>query len=190
MGARILMRELGEPVPALMICGLIFSDRDIFFEAVRELEVVFGPVEITSPLWEFTHTDYYCREMGSDLKRVFLAFSTLVPQDCLVEAKLSCRKIEENFLLAEHDSCSRKRQVNIDPGLLTPERLVLATGKNFTHRIYLGNGVFAETTLIATRSGFRTLEWTFPDYASHEILGFWNMVRGSYLKNLKKQGLI
>ncbi len=183
------MRELAEPVPALMICGLLFSSRDVFSRAVNRLEARFGPVCIVSPEWNFTHTDYYSQEMGPDLIRVFLVFDRMVPQDCLVDAKLGCRAIEEEFM-GETARGTPGRRVNIDPGLLTPERLVLATGKNFTHRIYLGSGVFAEITLMASRSGFKTLEWTFPDYASPDILEFWNGMRRKYLADLKKQGFI
>ncbi len=178
------MRELTEPLPAAMICGLLFSSRVTLRDTVVRLEERFGPVDITSPEYKFIHTDYYEAEMGPDLRRVFLVFSLHVSQDCLVYAKLECRKIERDFMKAGH------RSINIDPGLLTPERLVLATGKNFTHRIYLGRGVFAEVTLIASRSGFRTLEWTFPDYASPEILEFWNMTRKKYLAALKNKGLV
>ncbi len=183
------MRELSEPVPALFICGLLFSRREVFQSVRRRLEARFGPAE-TSPEWQFTHTDYYTQEMGPDLTRVFLVFSRLVSQDCLVDAKLACRHMEREFMNQAVPGGQSGRMVNIDPGLLTPERLVLATGKNFTHRIYLGKGVFAEITLIATRSGFRTLEWTFPDYASDKILDFWNNTRRKYLEQLKKQGII
>ncbi len=183
------MRELSEPVPALFFCGLLFSDTDIFRKARKRLEARFGQAD-SSPEWPFIHTDYYSQEMGSELTRVFLVFSKMVQQDCLPDAKLICREIEKEFMEDALSGRPPGRRVNIDPGLLTPERLVLATGKNFTHRIYLGRGVFAEITLIATRSGFRTLEWTFPDYASTEILEFWNSTRKTYLAELKKQGII
>lgn len=178
------MRERREPVPAMMVCGILFENREVCAGAVTELEKELGPVEIESREWRFVHTDYYRSEMGSALKRIFLTFSRRVPQDCLVAAKLACRRIEKKFMSGRH------RTVNIDPGILTPERLVLATCKNFTHRIYIGQGVFAEITLIATRSGFSTLEWTFPDYASREILNFWNLTRKRYLETLKTEGFI
>lgn len=178
------MRKLLEPLPAMMLCSILFRNRDVCAGAVARLEKEFGPVEIKSPEWQFDHTDYYRQEMGSDLMRIFLVFSRRVPQDCLVHAKLACRKIEKKFM-----SCG-SRTVNIDPGILTPERLILATCKNFTHRIYLGQGIFAEITLIATRQGLSRLEWTFPDYASAEIIEFWNITRQHYLAGLKAEGLI
>ncbi len=184
-----LMSKPREPVPALMICGILFSSRHAYEDAVIRLQEKFGAIATRSQEWDFVHTTYYCPEMGPDITRVFLVFSQLVPQDCLVEAKHSCRSIEEEFMV-EISGGRRGRRVNIDPGLLTPERLVLATNKNFTHRIYLSGGVFAEITLMATRSGFRPLEWTFPDYASPEILEFWNDVRRDYLQRLKREGLL
>ncbi len=178
------MKPLKTPVPAQFFCGLLFSNRTAYQGASSELEKRFGNIAHTSPEWPFDHTHYYDQEMGSGLARIFLLFSELVPQDSLIQAKLACRKIEEKFMTG------RGRQVNIDPGLLTPERLVLATGKNFTHRIYLGEGVFAEVTLMATRSGFKPLEWTFPDYATPEIMGFWNRRRKEYLQRLKMAGML
>ena len=78
-----------------------------------------------------------------------------------------------------------KRQVNIDPGYLSAERFVLATGKNYTHRIYLSKGIFADLTLIFTKGNFHTLPWTYPDYADLRMIRFLKIVREKYLLDLK-----
>ncbi len=73
------------------------------------------------------------------------------------------------------------RRINIDPGYINPERLILAKGKNFTHRVYLSKGIFADLTLIFQKGSFRPLEWTYPDYADPEIIGFFNDIRNKYM---------
>jgi hypothetical protein len=78
--------------------------------------------------------------------------------------------------------------VNIDPGYLLPERLVLATGKNFTHRIYIGQGIYADLTLIFQKGAFRTLPWTYPDYADRCLIDFLTLVRNKYMLDLKQAG--
>ena len=62
-----------------------------------------------------------------------------------------------------------RRLFNLDPGLLSQERLVLATGKNYTHRLYLGQGIWGDLTLIFQNGGWRAQPWTFPDYAGPEL---------------------
>ena len=138
----------------------------------------YGNADFKSPVIPFDWTSYYESEFGSGLKRIFMTFAELVLQDALAEIKHATNKIEQEF------STEGKRQANIDPGILTAERLVLATGKNFPHRIYLGRGVFANLMFIYRKYSFMPLPWTYADYASKEVIEFWNNVRKSYLKKL------
>ena len=132
--------------------------------AVECLTAELGPHDFKSPPLSFDYTDYYRAEMGAPLKRFFMSFDHLVARDRLVEIKHRTAAIEKTF----SDEQGRRR-VNIDPGLLAPESLVLATTKNYSHRIYLGQGVYAELTLVYREGAYRPLEWTYPDYASDEI---------------------
>ncbi|MCK4785250.1 MAG: DUF4416 family protein, partial [Desulfobacteraceae bacterium] len=75
---------------------------------------------------------------------------------------------------------------NIDPGCISPERLILATGKNYVHRIYLSKGIYADLTLIFKKGSFSPLKWTYPDYADPEVIGFFNGVRGQYMDQLRE----
>jgi hypothetical protein len=143
--------------------------------AVNALSRLYGTIDLESLIMPFDWTSYYEAEFGKDLKRIFLCLSELVPQDALKDIKHYTCKLEEEL------SSGGKRSVNIDPGILTAERLVLATGKNFPHRIYLGGGVYADLTLVYQKGSFCPLPWTYPDYASQEIIEFWNRVRRSYL---------
>ena len=168
------------PPPAKLICGMFARDVGLLFRAADALSRRYGVIDWQSPVLPFEHTRYYAGEFGPDLKRVFFAFSNLVEQGGLAEIK------REAFRLERELSKEGRRQVNIDPGLLTAERLVLATGKNFTHRIYIGRGVFADLTLIFKGGFFRPLPWTYRDYASDEALTFWVRVRSAYIDELKR----
>jgi len=181
------MSEPQTPLPAKLFVSIILrnekkqGEKDLFANVRDLLAREFGPHDYQSPLLQFRHTPYYKSEMGDSLQRRFVAFQQLVDRDRLVDIKLITNRVEKQFLDQKGG-----RRVNIDPGLLSLENLVLATGKNFTHRIYLQKGIFAEVTLIFQKGKFVTLPWTYPDYASEEITAILTHIRtrlGADLKN-------
>lgn len=177
------MSQIKIPLKALLIHSLLAQEEQLIHEVLAVLTKKYGETAVTSNILPFTHTDYYKKEFGSNLKRLFVGFADLVPQDILVQAKLFAMELEQRF------SHNGNRRINIDPGILTLERLVLATAKNFTHRIYLGQGIFADLTLLFQKGGFRPLPWTFPDYKEDAALAMWNTWRDHY-KNTIKEGKI
>ena len=72
---------------------------------------------------------------------------------------------------------STARPVNIDPGLITPAKLILATTKDHAHRIYLGRGIHAEVTLRYVGRKWTPWPWTYPDYAAPTYHSFFDQVR-------------
>jgi hypothetical protein len=116
--------------------------------------------------------------MGAPLFRRMVAFERLAAQEGLAEAKLRTNAVEADF------TAHGRRRVNIDPGILLLERFVLATGKNFSHRIYVGAGIYADLTLIYANGAYRPLPWTYPDYAGAPIGGFLDRVRRKYAVQL------
>jgi hypothetical protein len=174
------MSILKTPPPAKLVCSIFSQQEGLIYRVADALCRTYGNNDFKSPVIPFDVTSYYEPEFGSSLKRIFISFVELVSQDALVDIKYITNKLEQEF------RSEGKRQANIDPGILTAERLVLATGKNFSHRIYLGRGVFANLTLIYRKDSFMTLPWTYPDYASKEVIAFWNKVRKSYLKGLNE----
>jgi hypothetical protein len=162
------------PAPAKLVVSLIMKDRGLLPELAAELEAVFGPLEMVSRWLDFDFTPYYEAEMGRPLVRRMLAFRTLVAQERLAEIKLATNAIE-----ARH-AAGGCRRVNIDPGILLLARFVLATGKNFAHRIYLNKGIYADLTLVYARGAFQRLPWTYPDYADVTLLGFLQQARRRY----------
>lgn len=167
------------PKPAKLVVGMILKDAALLGPVVEALEQCFGVPDMVSPWLSFDFTDYYRKEMGAPLRRRMLCFRALVGQETLPEVKLETNRIEASFCI------DGKRRVNIDPGILTLERFVLATGKNFTHRIYLGRGIFADLTLLFSGGAFRPLPWTYPDYAQAPLRDFLEQVRRRYRCDLR-----
>jgi len=161
--------------PAMLVMGGLFRERLSWEAAAVELEVSFGPLEKHELEFPFDRTDYYAREMGEGLRRVFVSFSNPVRQDELAGIKEESLRLED--ALAEISGGERRRRVNLDPGLLDLDRLVLATVKNFSHRICLKGGIFAEVELIYRDGSFHPLPWTYPDYRRRDTLDFLHALR-------------
>jgi hypothetical protein len=162
------------------VTSLLLADKDLLPEVVRRLESDFGAVDMQSHWMDFAFTDYYFAEMGEPLFRRMLAFSTMIEQQALGRIKRSTNAVEQHF------ASGGRRRINIDPGYLLLERFVLATGKNFAHRIYIGEGIYADLSLIFRKGAFHVLPWTYPDYASPEIQAFLLQVREIYARELKQ----
>jgi len=177
------MSVLKPPPPAKLIISLIFHHPDRCKQVIEELSHLFGPPDFISEVLPFDHTDYYYPEMGKPLWRRLLAFEALISPEDLPAIKVKTNALEKKF------AKEGKREVNIDPGYLTAERLVLATGKNYTHRIYLRDGVYADLTLIYQKGDFQSLPWTYPDYAGEAIKSLLRLIRKKYLYQRKERKL-
>jgi len=178
------MAAIREPQRVLPFFGLLFSPR-FSSNIVNELNEGLGEVVLKSDTVPFTHTTYYDKEMGSGLLRQWWAFGNLVLPDILVKLKLRTNEIEQRFLNDEGG-----RRVNIDPGLLSLSNLVLASTKNYAHRIYLGQGIYGEVTLQYKGHHFVPLEWTYPDYRENIALDFFNRARDVLRKRLMTEDRI
>jgi hypothetical protein len=145
----------------------------------QELEKVFSTIERKSHTFNFSQfTDYYESEMGRELQKLFLVFARLVKAETLPDIKIATNKIEGLFLE------QNKRSVNLDPGYISDSKLVLATTKNYSHRLYLQNGIFGDVHLIYHHNSFHEQPWTYPDYKQIDVIEFFNRVRQRYLHQL------
>jgi hypothetical protein len=165
--------------PAKLVISLLMNDKAALLEVTHEMMSTFGAIDMISGWMDFDYTDYYAAEMGSPLHRRMLVFKTLIAQDALPQIKLRTNALEDR--LAEDG----RRSVNIDPGYLLMERFVLATGKNYAHRIYIGSGIFADLTLIFKQGDFQTLPWTYPDYGDAPMRSFLKHARRKYAADLR-----
>lgn len=169
---------MGEPAPARsvpLICGMIGVDAEILVEARETLADAFGPIDFESEIFPFDFTEYYREEMGSRLLRQLVCFKEPIDPASLADIKNRTNAFEKSFAAAGDGSAARR--VNIDPGYVTPAKLVLATTKDFSHRVYLRDGIYAEVTLGFAKEGRRNLPWTYPDFASGRYDAFLLAVR-------------
>jgi len=163
------------PEKSKLIISIIFKDEKILAKSITELEKRFSSIDFKSDMYSFSQfSSYYHEEMGENLQRVFVTFSGLVAQDELVSIKNQTDSLEKEYM--QND----KRSINVDPGILTLKNFVLATHKDFTHRIYLRDGVYADLTLMYTKGSFQILPWTYPDYSSPALIGLFNSIREKY----------
>ncbi|MFH1457710.1 MAG: DUF4416 family protein [Candidatus Omnitrophota bacterium] len=166
-------------LPVKLIIGFIFKKPGLWNKAKKALEKRFGEIDFESTLLDFIHTDYYEKEMGEDLKKVFISFKKPISPQDLAKIKIRTIKIENRL------SFGKKRTINIDPGYLELSKLVFATTKDFKHRIYLSHGIFAEVTLFYDNKSFKAWEWTYPDYRSQEYINIFNKIREIYARQIK-----
>lgn len=168
------------PLPVKPVASLILAREDLIGPALQRLATYWGPVDLVGPLWPFSATDYYSREMGDNLQRCLASFLHLASAAHLADWKAFTNLLEKRF------SLGGRRLVNLDPGYVARERLVLATGKNYAHRVYLSQGIYGDLTLLAGRGGFQALSWTYPDYAQGPLPELLALVRRKYLWQLKQ----
>jgi len=160
--------------PVKLIVGVLFQ-RKVNLSAIEaRLADAFGPIDFKSDTFDFTFTDYYAAEMGNDLRKQFYSFGRLIAPDSLADVKNAAIAIESDF------ADKGKRIVNIDPGYIEESKLVLASTKNFSHRIYLRDNIWAEVTLRYVRGKFISHDWTYPDYSQALAIEFLDRVREIY----------
>jgi hypothetical protein len=152
-------------------------------ETIAKLSASYGPPDFVSDVVPFDYTDYYGPEMGENLVRRFLSMEKLIRPEILPDIKLATNSVENEF------TEGGKRRVNIDPGYISKGHLILATGKSYAHRPYLRDGIYADLTLFYQNKKFRSLPWTYPDYADEKQLLMLGEIRATYLLQLKAMDL-
>lgn len=163
---------------AVLVIAFLYNNELSLKEAIKLTIKKFGLIKATSDTFYFTYSKYYEEEMGENLKKIFIVFESMISRESLVNVKKITDKIELKL------SKNSKRTVNIDPAILTLENFILATNKNFTHRIYLKNGVFADLTLIYKNNSYTELPWTYSDYGSEYTKNFLNKTRKIFYDKL------
>lgn len=171
------MVRMQEPEPGRLIISTIYSSVDALADTLRRLERRFGRVENETSGQKCNCREVYHEEMGNDLKIRFFSFEKPVPRSDLPEIKTMCRKIESNF--SDHIEDYMFRTVNIDPGIMTRDNLIMAAARDLKQRVYLSDGVFAELTLIYSKGCFNRLPWTHADFCTEEAEDFFRHVRDS-----------
>ena len=165
--------------PEKLVFGILISSIELKERLFSELKDLFGPIDFISSELDFTYTQYYNAEMGRPITRIFCSFQELVNPEHLPGIKIKTNRLEDHFRI------QGKRKVNLDPGLLSLGRFILATTKDSSHRIPIGSGIYAEVTLMYEGKSYRPIEWTYPDYSSPEYLEILKKIRTLYKNQIK-----
>jgi len=162
--------------------SLIVSEEDLLQKGIEDLSLVYGEVDFISEMFSFNFTDYYAKEMGERLFRHFIIFGPLISMTQLPDIKQMTNRLEEKY-----SRPNGTRRINIDPGYLCLEHIILATTKNYTHRPYLRDGIYADLTLVYRNQSFQALEWTYPDYRQDRVIDLFNQFRKKYAEDLNRR---
>lgn len=172
--------------PALFLLGAFSRHASALDWAAKRAAAQWGPIALTSQPFDFNETDYYQSTMGAGLRKMFWAFERPIDPAELSAIKKLTIAWEQDFAalvsrgeaIADDSSpITESRPLNLDPGYLTTAKLVLASTKDHTHRIYLRDGIFAEITLFFRHGSWEHHEWTFPDYRRSDYQAFFSQVR-------------
>lgn len=165
------------PAPCfIFLSALIRSDlvqNSLFDQFLKSEGFCLEGVEADSS----TFISYYQKEMGQspDYVRKFYFSSTFFQREILISLKEKCLAFEYSTAI------NLKRIINLDPGILCLEHVILATSKPYSHRPYLGQGVYAELVYLFEKGKFHNLPWCYPDYQRSEIIGIFEKERKKLL---------
>ena len=177
------MSILRKPKKVKLVIAFFSNSIKILDKIESKLEKKYGKIDYRTKNIDFTETDYYNEEMGNNLKTRYISFCKLVSRSALPSIKKFSCKLENKY--SSNDNGTIKRLVNIDPGFLSLENFILATGKAYSHRIYLNKGVWADLTLIYQKENYINLPWTYPNYQSNKIKKVLLEIRDIYHNQLK-----
>ena len=173
------MSDLKSASPALTFCSVLY--RSELWDQSKLLIFIESLGIQNDFLFVHDHpsmNEYYSKEMAGELKRFFVFDSRPAPREDLIELKVRADQLERKY------SALEKREFNLDIGIVTMEQMVLATGKPYSHRPYLGRGVYAELTYHWEKGAWKTFPWTYPDYANEAARSHFELVRSMLKEQL------
>ncbi len=179
------MWNVKEPKPVKLIAGILAADHQCLHASIEAIDAKFGKTDFASDVWPFDKTDYYKGQTGPRILRQFVSIERLIDPGLLAKIKHKTNKLEQK--LAKSLVLPVPRPVNLDPGYIEPSKLVLASTKNYSHRIYIGKKIYAEVTLIFDKGNWRPLDHTYPDYRQQCYFDFFAKVRNKLLEQLKSK---
>ncbi len=159
------------PSKALLFTGILYSNDDYYLRSLQLLNSQFGQIAMQSPPIKWDFSGYYKDELGENILRRFIFFKNLVEQDEISNIKIITNGIEDQL------SSDNKRNINLDPGYLTLSKIVLASTKDYSHRIYIKDGIYAEITLIFRKDYFVPHINTYKDYQDERYLEIFMQAR-------------
>ncbi|MDA8098879.1 MAG: DUF4416 family protein [Nitrospiraceae bacterium] len=176
-----------KPIPVKLFVGMLASGPEHLLAFEQQLSRAFGPVDLRGEIVSWEHTSYYASEMGGSLKRRFLFFESLRDPGALANAKQVTNRLEADSAVMRDGR--KRRVINLDPGYVTEAKVVLATTKDFSHRVYIGEDIYAEVTLKYDKSlsDFLPLEHTYPDFRTEHARRLFLQARNMLREALQRK---
>jgi hypothetical protein len=156
---------------AFLFAGILFAGPNFLDQAAERLKECYGEIILESEVFDWSHSVHYIDELGQRIKKKFFLFDHILSPETIADIKLATNEIEKEL------SINGKRTVNIDPGYLTLAKVVLATTKNYSHRLYLGKGIYVELTLYFRGGVFHPMPFAYEDYKKEEYIEFFTRAR-------------
>lgn len=183
-----MSQQLFPPEPVKLIVGILGKDEKLFAAIVSGMRAIWGSIDVQSEIFPFDCTDYYTKQMGGPLLRKFVSFSDLILPGYMATIKHQSNALEAQYTAeSAAKSLGVERIVNLDPGYVDPAKLVLATTKNYSHRIYIGQAMYAEATLHWHQGKWCAWPYTYKDYGGGTYDGFLSEVRQILMEQLKSR---
>lgn len=175
------MGEVRVIEPVNLVIYIFSAQVDYWFDQVKDdLVREFGPMDYTSPVLDFgKYTLYYDKEMGSSIMGKLIGFERLIHPSLLASIKIKTNEIEQKYAV------DGKRRFNLDPGYIHHMQFVLATTKMWPHRIYIGQGIYAEPTLMYINGRWKDYDFTYPNYKEEVYKKELEKIRSMYLEKRK-----
>lgn len=174
------MSGIRKPLAVKPICGLTYQETCDLERVLENVEADMGSIEDRSDAFPFSFTTYYEKEMGGHLYKCFLSFTRCIHPARLPELKIKSNSIERSW------TTRGKRRINLDPGYITGAKLVLASTKDFAHRLFLSDGIYGDVQLQYAANRFNVQPWTYPDYRTDIAFEFFHRVRQKYLTEVRQ----
>jgi hypothetical protein len=169
-----------DPIPVKLFFGVLYTDEQLLKNARSLLIEKYGEIDYQSDQFTFDISEYYRPEMGWPIYRLFWSFQRLIIPNKIARIKIECNEIEDQLAI------DGNRKVNLDPGYLDYDKIVLASAKYNGQKIYLNFGIYADLTLHYEKGNYYPYPWSFPDFKSSKYGRTFLLIREIYKVQLKK----
>lgn len=169
-----------EPDPVKLFVGILYSDANLMQHAIARLQEEFGRIDYKSPEFDFDVSDYYRDEMGWPILRKFVSHFELIDPKEIAPIKIACNFIEDELAVEGN------RKVNLDPGYMDYNKVILASAKYNSQKIYLDLGIYADPTLWYENGEFQPYPYSFPDFKTKQYQQVFLHIRALYKGQRRK----
>ena len=175
------MGTASNPSRVKLFIAVLYNPASPVGDVLAKLDQRFGDRQFVHGPVPFSWSDYYKEEMGDSLHKLYYNYQIGIERQLLPEIKIFTNELEKQYADAHGN-----RLINIDPGYVARDKVVLATTKDFYHRLYLADGIFGEVTLHYRKGKFRYFSWTYPDFRDEAVMSFLERVRAPLVKEIRQ----